>query len=88
MRLIDADLLIEAITKCGETKIYPSALIELIRRADPVDVPKVAYICDGRACGKNCTSYNYACHVTTNIEHAKNFTLIGDTYRETVNEYE
>ena len=43
-------------------------------------VPKVAYMCDGRACDMDCwPSY---CHHTTDIEHATNFVRIGDRYVE------
>lgn len=33
--------------------------------------PKVAYLCDGRACGSDCGLAD--CERTTQIEHAKNF---------------
>lgn len=40
--------------------------------------PKVAYACDGRRCGADCSD----CGRTTDIEHAKNFTKVCDSYFE------
>ena len=42
------------------------------------DRPKVAYVCDGRACDADCSE----CFRTTNIEHAKHFERLGDAYME------
>ena len=40
-------------------------------RIAEVDRTKVAYLCDGRACGSDCGLTD--CERTTQIEHAKNF---------------
>lgn len=40
-------------------------------RIAEADRPKVAYLCDGRACGSDCGLAD--CERTTQIEHAKNF---------------
>ena len=40
------------------------------------DRPNVAYICDGRKCDKDCSE----CFRTLDIEHARDFKLLGDTY--------
>ena len=40
------------------------------------DRPKVAYICDGRKCDNDCSE----CFRTLDIEHARDFKLLGDTY--------
>ncbi len=40
-------------------------------RIAEADRPKVAYLCDGRACGSDCGLTD--CERTTQIEHAKNF---------------
>lgn len=40
-------------------------------RIAEADRPKVAYLCDGRACGSDCGLMD--CERTTQIEHAKNF---------------
>lgn len=40
--------------------------------------PKIAFACDGRKCGKDCSE----CGRTTDIEHAKNFTRLGESYLE------
>lgn len=40
-------------------------------RIAEADRPKVAYLCDGRACGDECGLVD--CIRTTQIEHAKNF---------------
>lgn len=42
--------------------------------------PRVAFVCDGRACGKDC--YSSFCHHTQDVEHAVNFTKFGDKYIE------
>ena len=40
--------------------------------------PKIAFACDGRKCGGDCSN----CGRTTDIEHAINFNHIGDIYFE------
>lgn len=39
---------------------------------------KIAFACDGRKCGKDCSE----CGRTTDIEHAKNFIRLGEIYLE------
>lgn len=42
--------------------------------------PRVAFVCDGRACDNDCwPSY---CHHTEDVEHAANFTKIDGKYIE------
>ena len=48
-------------------------LKEQLESADDV---KVAYICDGRKCDKDCSE----CFRTMDIEHARDFKRMGDTY--------
>lgn len=43
---------------------------------ESADAVKVAYICDGRKCVSDCSE----CFRTLDIEHAKDFKLMGDTY--------
>lgn len=38
--------------------------------------PDVVYICDGKACGNECS--HPVCHLTNDIKHAKNFMYVGD----------
>lgn len=40
--------------------------------------PKIAFACDGRKCGEDCSE----CGRTTDIEHAKNFIRLGEIYLE------
>ena len=40
------------------------------------DRPNAAYICDGRKCDNDCAD----CFRTLDIEHARDFKLLGDTY--------
>lgn len=42
---------------------------------------KIVYLCDRRAC-KECNSESELCNHTSNIEHARNFKKIADTYFE------
>lgn len=49
---------------------------ELLERV----TPRVAFMCDGRACSNDCGPM--CCDHTTDIEHAVNFTKIGDRYIE------
>lgn len=44
--------------------------------AASAEAVKVAYICDGRKCDSDCSD----CFRTLDIEHAKDFKLMGDTY--------
>lgn len=59
--------------------------LERLKKAETMkgseEKPKVAYICDGRACpGESCDG---GCHHTTDIAHAINFDRVGDnTYME------
>ena len=67
---------IEAIMKY---KIPFSIQQEVAREIDALpsaDAVKVAYICDGRKCDKDCSE----CFRTLDIEHAKDFKLIGGVY--------
>ena len=43
-----------------------------------LQMPIIAFACDGRKCGGDCSG----CGRTTDIEHAKNFTKVIDTYFE------
>lgn len=48
--------------------------------------PKVLYECDGRACEKrHNTGDETDCRFTTDLRHAKNFKLCGDTFVEVGN---
>ena len=52
---------------------------EVAREIDALpsaDVIKVAYICDGRKCDKDCSE----CFRTLDIEHARDFKKMGGTY--------
>lgn len=42
--------------------------------------PKIAFACDGRKCGEDCSE----CGRTTDIEHAKNFIRLGEIYLESL----
>ena len=84
MRLIDADALIQEwyrinnITEDdrGARFIGYTEIPRFIANAPTIDAPKVAYICDGRKCECDCSE----CFRTTDVEHARDFKLMGDTY--------
>lgn len=42
--------------------------------------PKIAFACDGRKCGEDCSE----CGRTSDIEHAKNFIRLGEIYLESL----
>lgn len=69
-------------TRCGDkAKGCPAHSCPVIEEFDALpsaDRPTVAYVCDGRACEADCSE----CFRTTNIEHAKHFERLGDTYME------
>ena len=46
------------------------------QKALSAEAVKVAYICDGRKCDKDCSE----CFRTLDIEHARDFKRMGDTY--------
>lgn len=78
MRLIDADALSE---KLCETTIFikdGEVFQRMINDAPTVsaEAVKVAYICDGRKCDGDCSD----CFRTLDIEHAKDFKLMGGVY--------
>lgn len=52
------------------------AIIRLLKALPSADAVKVAYICDGRKCGEDCSD----CFRTLDIEHAKDFKKMGGTY--------
>ena len=59
--------------------LVSTVLCEVIHDVPSVSAkPKVAFICDGRACEADCSE----CFRTTNVEHAEHFERLGDTYME------
>ena len=50
--------------------------IDMAIEALSAEAVKVAYICDGRKCDKDCSE----CFRTLDIEHARDFKRMGDTY--------
>lgn len=46
---------------------------------EALEKPKVAFLCDGRKCGNECSEI---CFRTTDVSHAKNFVRVGDAYFE------
>ena len=53
-----------------------STAIATVYDLPSAEAVKVAYICDGRKCDSDCSE----CFRTLDIEHARDFTLMGDTY--------
>ena len=60
----------------AERIIYEADAVEALSMLPSADAEQVAYICDGRKCENDC----YDCFRTLDIEHAKDFKRIGDTY--------
>lgn len=54
--------------------------LEIRCRIAEADRPKVAYLCDGRACGSDCRTTATDCELTTDIAHARNFERQGTGY--------
>ena len=54
---------------------FDDAIIQ-IDALPSAEAVKVAYICDGRKCDSDCSE----CFRTLDIEHARDFKLMGDTY--------
>ena len=46
---------------------------------EALEKPKVAFLCDGRKCGNDCSEI---CFRTTDVSHAINFVRSGDGYFE------
>ena len=46
---------------------------------EALEKPKVAFLCDGRKCGNECSEI---CFRTTDVSHAKNFVRLGGDYFE------
>ena len=71
----------EAIKALNEYGVlFPSDVEEAIDMAmEALARPKVAFLCDGRKCGNECSAM---CFRTTDVSHAKNFMLLGDVYLE------
>lgn len=71
----------EAIKALNEYGVlFPSDVEEAIDMAmEALKKPKVAYLCDGRKCGIDCSD---VCCRTVDISHAKNFIRLGDDYLE------
>lgn len=53
---------------------------ELREELSSLQTPRVAFICDGRACDADC--YAAYCHHTEDVEHAVNFTRSAGGYIE------
>ncbi len=56
----------------------PGEARKLIEEAPAV---KVRFVCDRRAC-ERCTPLKPGCRHTSDVRHAKNFELMGDTFKE------
>lgn len=56
----------------------PGEARKLIEEAPAV---KIRFVCDRRACGR-CMSLKPGCRHTSDVRHAKNFELFGDTFKE------
>lgn len=72
LRKEEFDKLAEDIKRQGENIICIPCDAEVVS----ADAVKVAYICDGRKCNSDCSE----CSRTLDIEHARDFKLIGSAY--------
>lgn len=56
--------------------VIDNDVVRVLSALPSADSVKVAYICDGRKCDSDCSD----CFRTLDIEHARDFKLLGDTY--------
>lgn len=59
---------------------YSAKREALAHAISALSAPTIAFVCDGRKCGADCSD----CGRTTDIEHAKNFTKVCDSYFEKI----